>query len=981
VAADLIGETLGQFRIVARLGQGGMGVVYRATDEKLRRDVAIKVLPESVTGDADRRRRFLREARTAAAISHPNIATVFDIGEEGGRVYLAMELIEGATLRTRLGRGGIGVGEATRIARQIAAGLARAHDKGIVHRDLKPENVMLTPDGGVKILDFGLAKLHEPDSSESALERQETQTLDGRVMGTPGYMSPEQARGGVVDARSDLFSLGIVLYEMLTGRRPFGGASSAEVLAAIMRDTPEPLAKAAPGAPRELAAIVERCLAKSPEDRWSGAGELLEALEALPPSGSVQSQVAVSVGVRRPLSRVRIAVALVLAVGGIGSFVVLRGRTAQYPGAATPSSPTGSSAAAMGAGERAPLACPALTATGVPEPSGWLGAAASSIVCRRAAILLGGTGGTLVPAELLGLPREPSDHYPLDPYGEPDARTHAIAAAKTRAAEILDGEVDKTAHGFHVTLVVKKPDDSELARAQGDGEELYQAVREAMRPLVRPDVLRRAPSIDPAVAKWTGVSDVDVALQLDDWESAVMTTAAAEAQERGRLPSDLDWLLRRLNLWTTYTTSARTPPAPCAVDRSSPPAFARTAPEHAEVVPADYAALAAEMSALRATEATEPGRRALSLAEARLWQLGGDADHVRQTALRMIQDDPTDDVAWQYLINGFWERRGVPAAMPEYAAWRPDAPGAVMIAPIAYKRDVETSLRFSRRAYALSAGNLTVAISLHGALMRAGEREEARALGVRMLAQGPEMAIGGDGVLARVDASEALFGASLARSRRTLETVQDIGGWDVDYLIFTRLQVALVTEQSRPVADEIARTFFEPDPARIAGQYYGGAAMAQTCTHASADLSRRCFQRLRSLVAAHFFAGTIPDAYIDGCERFAQGDMKGATAAWKPLMEGTSPSIRWLQNVAPIAFDAAGEAELAERVDALNIAGVNADFHGASLAHVRSARRAAARGDRETARKLARQVIDSWSVADVPVPAVAEMRALLAKLQ
>ena len=253
----LVGATLAHYSIEAKLGQGGMGVVYRARDSRLARDVALKVLPASVAADSERRARLLREARSAAAVNHSNIAAVYDVGESEGRVYLAMELVEGATLRERLARGALPAPEATRIARAIAAGLARAHERGIVHRDLKPENVMLGREGAVKILDFGLAKLHEPDSTDSALERQETQTLEGRVMGTPGYMSPEQASGRAVDARTDVYALGVVLQEMLTGGLPGRDAITD---------------------PR-LAAIVAKCTAVYAADRWPDARHVLDALE------------------------------------------------------------------------------------------------------------------------------------------------------------------------------------------------------------------------------------------------------------------------------------------------------------------------------------------------------------------------------------------------------------------------------------------------------------------------------------------------------------------------------------------------------------------------------------------------------------------------------------------------------------------------------------------------------------------------------
>ena len=251
-------ERIAHFRIVGRLGQGGMGIVYRAEDERLRRTVALKVLPDAFAGDEDRRRRLLREARSAAALTHANIATVYEVDEDGGRVFIAMELVEGETLRDRIARGRIPVGEVVRIARGIARGLARAHAKGIVHRDLKPDNVVIDLDGEPKILDFGLAKLREDEQSlgKSAIESGETAsqiTREGHLLGTPQYMSPEQAGGGPADARSDVFALGILMYEMLTARRPFEAERLGELLAQIQRDPPTPLQEITSDVPADLA--------------------------------------------------------------------------------------------------------------------------------------------------------------------------------------------------------------------------------------------------------------------------------------------------------------------------------------------------------------------------------------------------------------------------------------------------------------------------------------------------------------------------------------------------------------------------------------------------------------------------------------------------------------------------------------------------------------------------------------------------------
>jgi serine/threonine-protein kinase len=281
----LLGQRLSHFRIDAKLGEGGMGAVYRATDERLRREVALKVLPDSVASDPERRRRFLREARAAAAVTHPNIASVFDIGEADGHAFIAMELVAGVTLRDRMARG-LTHAESLRIAREISKALARAHDKGVVHRDLKPENVMITAEGDVKILDFGLAKLTDvtPNAEPvagTANESTMSLTAAGRIMGTPPYMSPEQAEGRAeIDARSDVFSFGTMLFEMLAGVRPFRGETRFAVLYAVMHGEAEPLP---PEVPKSVVGVVARCLRKKREERFASGGELLAALDAEAP--------------------------------------------------------------------------------------------------------------------------------------------------------------------------------------------------------------------------------------------------------------------------------------------------------------------------------------------------------------------------------------------------------------------------------------------------------------------------------------------------------------------------------------------------------------------------------------------------------------------------------------------------------------------------------------------------------------------------
>jgi serine/threonine protein kinase len=261
------GSRLGPYEIVAPLGAGGMGEVYRARDGRLAREVAIKVLPQALATDQERLKRFEKEAKSASALNHPNIVTIHDIGSESGVSYIAMELVDGTTLRELLASGALPIKKLLQIAPQIAEGLARAHEAGIVHRDLKPENVMVKKDGLVKILDFGLAKLSSTGSGsgEGSNLPTMTGTTPGVVVGTVGYMSPEQASGAALDFRSDQFSFGSILYEMISGKRAFQKKTAIDTLAAILNDDPSPLA--ATQAPPPLRWIVERCLAKEPRQR------------------------------------------------------------------------------------------------------------------------------------------------------------------------------------------------------------------------------------------------------------------------------------------------------------------------------------------------------------------------------------------------------------------------------------------------------------------------------------------------------------------------------------------------------------------------------------------------------------------------------------------------------------------------------------------------------------------------------------------
>jgi serine/threonine protein kinase len=287
VVAPLLGQTLNQYRIEGFLGQGGMGVVYRARDLKLQRPVALKLLPAELTADSERRKRFILEARAAARISHPAIAQIYDVDEQEGTFFIAMELVEGKTIDELIENRALDLLGAIDIALQVAGGLAKAHAAGILHRDIKPANVIQTPDGHVKILDFGLAKLFGPETSTLTLAGGAggVSTLDqtqvGTMKGTPAYMSPEQVKGEPLDPRSDIFSLGVMLFEMVTGEVPFRRPTPVETMQAIaFAETPS-MNLIRPSLPAAVRRIVSRCLQKRPQDRYPDAGALVEDLRVL----------------------------------------------------------------------------------------------------------------------------------------------------------------------------------------------------------------------------------------------------------------------------------------------------------------------------------------------------------------------------------------------------------------------------------------------------------------------------------------------------------------------------------------------------------------------------------------------------------------------------------------------------------------------------------------------------------------------------
>ena len=315
------------------LGAGGMGVVYKARDTRLNRSVAIKVLPADKVSDPERKRRFIQEARAASALNHPNIITLYDIGSESGIDFIVMEYVAGKTLDQRIPRKGMRLSEALKLAIQITDALAKAHSAGIIHRDLKPTNVMVTEDGVVKVLDFGLAKLTELVTTEGTTRTQLSETEEGMIVGTLSYMSPEQAEGKKVDTRSDIFSFGALLYEMISGQKAFEGDSKVSTLAAILKQEPKPISQLVADVPPDLEKIINRCLRKDPGRRFQHMGDVKVELEELKEDSS-SSTLAGTPPAVRPARRMWVWAGAAIMVAAIAVAVWLFRGTDKKPAAA-----------------------------------------------------------------------------------------------------------------------------------------------------------------------------------------------------------------------------------------------------------------------------------------------------------------------------------------------------------------------------------------------------------------------------------------------------------------------------------------------------------------------------------------------------------------------------------------------------------------------------------------------------------------------
>lgn len=1054
-----IGTALGDFQVVSRLGAGAMGVVYEAFERTLKRTVALKVLPLDVTRDASRRARFLREARAAAAVTHPTLLTVFQVGTVDERVFIAMELVRGKNLREVLNAAPVSLSEAVRIATDVALGLGRAHAAGIVHRDVKPDNVMLSSEGAVKLLDFGIARLGE---GSPLAEPEAVSTLDGtapglaltgegRLIGTPGYMAPEQSSGGAVDARADVFALGCMLYEMLAGLRPFAGETPIDILIASARDPFVPLLSVRPDVPAALVAIVERCLSKSPDGRPANgdalAAELkaftanpanptssppailaMQTLDGLPQQATsppATAPDAVAANARPERSRPSLQTMGLIVLGALAAVAAVffltrpssdappavaaaptkatQGPAAVHDAMATPDTLSSGGAATVSdasavAAPAAPyirhdsdtvIGCPIFEASGAEAggPPGWLGAAAADTTCFRLTYALGGDHGrTRVPAELLGLPSAPTDDFPVAPFEAEGARDRSITAAKKLGSRWIDGKIEVLPKTFGIELRIMEGD-SVLVSTRHEGRSVALAVRNALDALVAQGAIARATQLLPTVGRWGGTHDVVAALAIIDSDYAFMTgigidaaVGALDAHESRIRPESL--YVQRFNRdnmrGVADGSRRRLPP----LDTTTLEGRFWGAVLRGQLGTDDERKVAVDtLAAIR--KGLDPDRpedryglTMIGGIEAGSRLALGEIDSARELFLRTVERYPRN-APWRLMSWLASETSWVHVGARAVAAWQPGDPSSWLQE---MTRDASSAdqVKGYERAVLLAPEVPFYSVELARQLVMDGQPMRARRLAARMADGGPDAVFGAETILASVDASEAKFAKAAKRAQAALLGLERFGNvYDGSHTLSVIANDLVSILGTGPEwHDAFARRFVLADPPRLVGQAMVPSIAAEACTQASADVAKACFARLRALVAQGYFTEGRPgdlDVRFTIAERFASGDMKGVAEAHRPFLETLTNGF------AARAYDAIGDHDAARKVDerAMKWGGL---FRGATRAHVREAKRAVLRKDYDTARKLAQTVIDAWGVADVAVPNVPEMKAILASL-
>jgi serine/threonine-protein kinase len=995
-----------RYELAAPLGEGGMGVVWRARDTRLGRAVAVKVLAADSLGSDVARKRLIREARAAAALEHEGIIRVYDVGEtDDGGAFLVMELVRGQSVRDLLLKGPLSVKHAVDVIVQAGRALHVAHQAGIVHRDIKPDNIMVRESGVVIVVDFGIAKPVATDLIGSAdtvpAASGANLTRAGQLVGTPAYLSPEQARGVEIDATTDQFALAVTAFEAMTGQLPWRGHGAVDVMAAILKDTPEPLTKLIP-APAAVESVLLRALSKSASDRYRDIGEFSNALEeaasALPSEAALRPSNRM---VERPTrgktpndaESSSSALAETQAVAVTAPEVTRSGATAPPArrGVRTLAIALGLTAllASGGwyemhrrmdrdpvAGSRAPtsaaFACPPFTVTGLAEP--WLGVAAADLACDRLALTRGGLDArTLTTAELAGAPRELTKMAGNGLEKDVD-RVGAVAAA-TAAEAWVDGSLEWSRAGYVVRIAIRDRD-RVIRHGEGRGVELYEAIRGALN--AEPAAASKEDL--PSLREWLDVDSQEQAAALLDLQTAVLIEDPLSLKDECLAIAKRKDLSARVAYLASLTcaqklrSGAPIGAAP-AIDASTPGALITTSlAQGLSGGPTAVRERAGRLERMRDETALPEGKARLAAAAAELYNSVSD-ERAPSLARSSILASPKA-IDWR---TSAWHRLGfssegdtvLGAALMSWHSWEPVSQflrvprGNLADTALREKFVYRSSLLAQRGYYAYARGN---------ELVGQGRLEEARAI-----------ADLGQDELLRVDIlmGEARYGTVIEKVTRM---VTELSASDETASLAFRAaldgaKASMTLGRPATFVDAVVTRWLDPEPPHVVDGVVPFLSLVTTCCLAPRPAGKRCVDRITKMRADGRLPGIFAaaDTVLAGAARMVEDDYVGASKQWRTMLRTPGWVQDALRDTMAIAFDAAGEFDLAEEVDEPSLALATLP-RTADMSWVRAARRAQKRGDQEKARRFAEVVVDKWRFAADDIPAVGEMKALLAHL-